>query len=212
MPKDDIPVCNCRPVLNGAVPASAAAPAPSSRPASAANGRLDSSAVRDSSNGVGITSSEAPPTVTAAAESLLERPSVMSALEASGEGSEVEHLPQKQEQHPEDSSHAASEEQPRANGDVSMADLGGAPIAVPAAEASVSAAATAQAAKAAMPDRTGCGENCLNRLSYIHCDPKLCPCGEACSNRCLSCLLPGFVVLSPLGCCRVIFLYEGNLL
>ena len=29
----------------------------------------------------------------------------------------------------------------------------------------------------------GCGEDCLNRLSFIHCDPKLCPCGEACSNR-----------------------------
>ena len=31
--------------------------------------------------------------------------------------------------------------------------------------------------------RTGCGENCLNRLSYIHCDPRLCPCGLSCSNR-----------------------------
>ena len=31
--------------------------------------------------------------------------------------------------------------------------------------------------------RTGCGENCLNRLSYIHCDPKLCPCGLKCGNR-----------------------------
>ncbi|KAF5826675.1 hypothetical protein DUNSADRAFT_2393, partial [Dunaliella salina] len=29
----------------------------------------------------------------------------------------------------------------------------------------------------------GCAENCLNRHSYIHCDPKSCPCGEACSNR-----------------------------
>ena len=29
----------------------------------------------------------------------------------------------------------------------------------------------------------GCGEDCLNRHSYIHCDPKLCPCGAACSNR-----------------------------
>eukprot|EP00884_Botryococcus_braunii_P021638 jgi/Botrbrau1/8158/Bobra.357_2s0006.1 len=31
--------------------------------------------------------------------------------------------------------------------------------------------------------RNGCGENCLNRLSYIHCDPRLCPCGDRCSNR-----------------------------
>jgi len=29
----------------------------------------------------------------------------------------------------------------------------------------------------------GCAEHCLNRHSYIHCDPKNCPCGEACSNR-----------------------------
>ncbi len=29
----------------------------------------------------------------------------------------------------------------------------------------------------------GCGEDCLNRLSFIHCDPKLCPCGASCSNR-----------------------------
>ena len=60
-----------------------------------------------------------------------------------------------------------------------------APIAVPGPSAvSVPPAAVAHAAKAAMPERTGCGENCLNRLSYIHCDPKQCPCGEYCSNRC----------------------------
>ncbi|BDA47993.1 probable histone-lysine N-methyltransferase, H3 lysine-36 and H4 lysine-20 specific isoform at N-terminal half [Coccomyxa sp. Obi] len=59
-----------------------------------------------------------------------------------------------------------------------------APIAVPGPSAmSVPPAAVAHAAKAAMPERTGCGENCLNRLSYIHCDPKQCPCGEYCSNR-----------------------------
>ena len=29
----------------------------------------------------------------------------------------------------------------------------------------------------------GCGEDCLNRHSYIHCDAKLCPAGAACSNR-----------------------------
>ena len=29
----------------------------------------------------------------------------------------------------------------------------------------------------------GCGEGCLNRLSFICCDPRLCPCGEECSNR-----------------------------
>lgn len=36
---------------------------------------------------------------------------------------------------------------------------------------------------AAAAERVGCGEECLNRLSYIHCDPKLCPCGPECSNR-----------------------------
>jgi hypothetical protein len=70
-----------------------------------------------------------------------------------------------------------------------------APIAVPAEEVSVPAAETATAAKAAMPERTGCGENCLNRLSYIHCDTKLCPCGEQCSNRCV--LSSGLAVLLP---------------
>ncbi|KAK9907625.1 hypothetical protein WJX75_007200 [Coccomyxa subellipsoidea] len=59
-----------------------------------------------------------------------------------------------------------------------------APIAVPGPSAVlVPPAAVANAAKAAMPERIGCGENCLNRLSYIHCDPKQCPCGEHCSNR-----------------------------
>lgn len=29
----------------------------------------------------------------------------------------------------------------------------------------------------------GCTENCLNRLSYIHCDPRTCPCGTACTNK-----------------------------
>ncbi|GLI65472.1 hypothetical protein VaNZ11_009009 [Volvox africanus] len=33
--------------------------------------------------------------------------------------------------------------------------------------------------------RMGCGPNCLNRLSSILCDAKLCPCGELCSNRSL---------------------------
>lgn len=38
-----------------------------------------------------------------------------------------------------------------------------------------------------MPDGTeqllGCQDGCLNRLSYIHCDPRTCPCGAYCSNR-----------------------------
>jgi hypothetical protein len=29
----------------------------------------------------------------------------------------------------------------------------------------------------------GCTQNCLNRLSFIHCDPRTCPCGTACTNK-----------------------------
>ena len=31
--------------------------------------------------------------------------------------------------------------------------------------------------------RAGCTYQCLNRASYVHCDPKTCPCGDRCSNR-----------------------------
>ena len=44
-------------------------------------------------------------------------------------------------------------------------------------------AAPVPAQSSALALRTGCGENCLNRLSYIHCDPRLCPCGLKCGNR-----------------------------
>eukprot|EP00889_Picochlorum_renovo_P004721 jgi/Picre1/31751/NNA_007102.t1 len=30
---------------------------------------------------------------------------------------------------------------------------------------------------------SGCGHECLNRLSYIHCDQKTCPCGILCANK-----------------------------
>ena len=57
-----------------------------------------------------------------------------------------------------------------------------------AAAAAVLAAATASVAAAAEPTppppRDRCGENCLNRLSFITCDARLCPAGECCSNRC----------------------------
>lgn len=29
----------------------------------------------------------------------------------------------------------------------------------------------------------GCTDGCLNRLSFIHCDPRTCPCGTACTNK-----------------------------
>lgn len=31
--------------------------------------------------------------------------------------------------------------------------------------------------------RVGCHDNCLNRLSYIHCDPRTCPCAADCTNK-----------------------------
>ena len=31
--------------------------------------------------------------------------------------------------------------------------------------------------------RSGCGEECINRMTYAECDPKLCPLGERCSNN-----------------------------
>jgi hypothetical protein len=43
-------------------------------------------------------------------------------------------------------------------------------------------AAAAGAAAAAQP-QVGCGDSCLNRLSFIHCDRSTCPCGERCTNR-----------------------------
>ncbi|ORZ25848.1 hypothetical protein BCR42DRAFT_314758 [Absidia repens] len=29
----------------------------------------------------------------------------------------------------------------------------------------------------------GCGDDCLNRMMFIECDPSTCPCGELCSNQ-----------------------------
>ena len=50
-------------------------------------------------------------------------------------------------------------------------------------------------AEAVPAQELGCGEDCLNRLSFIHCDAKLCPCGASCTNR--SYLLP-WVCICPL--------------
>lgn len=32
-------------------------------------------------------------------------------------------------------------------------------------------------------DQLGCGEDCINRMLFYECDPKLCPCGTRCSNQ-----------------------------
>lgn len=58
--------------------------------------------------------------------------------------------------------------------------VGGAAVAAPSG--AVGPVATDVAAQ-----QVGCGDDCLNRLSFIHCDPKLCPCGDCCSNRYVAC-------------------------
>lgn len=51
------------------------------------------------------------------------------------------------------------------------------------ATAATSSEAGSPDAEAVPAQELGCGEDCLNRLSFIHCDPKLCPCGASCTNR-----------------------------
>ena len=68
---------------------------------------------------------------------------------------------------------------PAPNGGFTMA-----PAAIePEAAAPVVPAQPVPTQSSAVALRTGCGENCLNRLSYIHCDQRLCPCGLKCGNR-----------------------------
>lgn len=33
------------------------------------------------------------------------------------------------------------------------------------------------------PSPEKCGEDCINRMTYTECDPKLCPSGERCTNN-----------------------------
>lgn len=35
------------------------------------------------------------------------------------------------------------------------------------------------------PAQLDCGDGCLNRQSFLHCDAKLCPCGTSCRNKCV---------------------------
>ena len=52
------------------------------------------------------------------------------------------------------------------------------------AEAETAAAAAGATPMAGAGSSSGCLEGaCLNRVSYVHCDPRSCPCGELCSNR-----------------------------
>lgn len=39
------------------------------------------------------------------------------------------------------------------------------------------------------PARAACGDSCLNRQLSVLCNPKTCPCGAACSNRYVYCML-----------------------
>ncbi|KAL0051651.1 hypothetical protein WJX82_011245 [Trebouxia sp. C0006] len=49
--------------------------------------------------------------------------------------------------------------------------------------AATSSEAGSPDAEAVSAQELGCGDDCLNRLSFIHCDAKLCPCGASCTNR-----------------------------
>ncbi len=42
---------------------------------------------------------------------------------------------------------------------------------------------TCQCARPADPQTPGCGEDCINRMTYAECDPKLCQLGDRCSNN-----------------------------
>jgi hypothetical protein len=41
----------------------------------------------------------------------------------------------------------------------------------------------AAAVAAAAAPAVGCGDSCLNRISFIHCDRSTCPCADRCTNR-----------------------------
>ncbi|GAA5872350.1 hypothetical protein JCM8547_000904 [Rhodosporidiobolus lusitaniae] len=43
-------------------------------------------------------------------------------------------------------------------------------------------AAVCQCVPPSDPDEMGCGSDCINRMMQYCCEPKLCPCGEQCSN------------------------------
>ncbi len=178
LPKDDIPVCGCTPPMPAAPvirPSTAAAP-PIAPPPSEQPTMIGAPADAAGPSNAAMLPAAAAPVTPGTAEGeppAQECPDVpMTALDARPmeDGAAV-------------SAAAAQEAGPLPQIEV-LAEAH-APIAVPGPSAvSVPPAAVAHAAKAAMPERTGCGENCLNRLSYIHCDPKQCPCGEYCSNRC----------------------------
>ena len=72
--------------------------------------------------------------------------------------------------------------------------LGGTPCDTGLVEAAQGSGAEASPHAGDAPVReaveSGCGEDCLNRLSFIHCDPKLCPCGSSCSNRSVPMTVP----------------------
>lgn len=42
---------------------------------------------------------------------------------------------------------------------------------------------TADGTTNAPPKLIGCGHDCLNRTSFMHCSPKACPCGDLCTNK-----------------------------
>ena len=63
------------------------------------------------------------------------------------------------------------------------AAVAAAAAAAPARSASGSLRRAAAANHAAAAPQVGCGDSCLNRISFIHCDRATCPCGDRCTNR-----------------------------
>ncbi len=78
---------------------------------------------------------------------------------------------------------AASLEPPAAACALRRSAAVSAAAAAPARSASGSLRRAAAANHAAAAPQVGCGDSCLNRISFIHCDRATCPCGDRCTNR-----------------------------
>lgn len=185
MPKDDIPVCNCRSVL----PRSPLQQRPSSAgpPLSPTKRQSVIALAADLACNRHPRPDSAPPTVPPQAIPWgLPPPQIASSEAPSAAGS----IPQPDKaldaamSVPRATTQAMQEQAPAPDEPASPSRASASLPEAPAALAQFTTAPAMPAATmSAQAVRTGCGDNCLNRLSYIHCDPKLCPCGLQCSNR-----------------------------
>jgi len=192
MPKDDIPVCNCLPVL----PRSPLQQRPSSAgpPLSPTKRQSVIALAADLACNRLPRPDSAPPTLPPQAIPWgLPPPQVASSEAPSAAGSipqpdkalDVATLvPQAATQAMQEQALAPEQVLPAPAEPASPSRASASLPEAPAALAQFTAAPAMPAATmSAQAVRTGCGDNCLNRLSYIYCDPRLCPCGLQCSNR-----------------------------